>query len=108
MQTQQDQKSWDRHEILAEIKRRHGTLKALAAKSGVSVGSLSVVFTQPYTDGEQIIALAIEQPLHVLWPDRWDASGKRLATSAKATPQRAPLASQKTKHPRTNIGSGRT
>ena len=81
----QTQANWDRHRIVAEIKRRHGTLSALARKHGINRCSLSVVFSQPYKAGERIIAKAIKQDLHVLWPDRWDKNNNRLGVMPNAT-----------------------
>ena len=97
----QTQTNWDRHRIVAEIKRRHGTLSALARQHGINRRSLSVVFSQPYEAGERIIAKSIDQELHLLWPDRWDMNGNRLGVIANASAIKAPYASQKLSAPLT-------
>lgn len=98
----QTQAKWDRHRILAEVKRKHGTLTALCRQHNIAASNLSVAFSQPYEAGERIIAEAIHQPLHVLWPDRWDNNDNRLL--ANATPTTAPVASQKVPTPLTKPG----
>ena len=100
----QTQPNWDRHRILAEIKRIHGTLSALAELHGITAGNLSVAFNQPYEAGERIIAKAINQDLHVLWPDRWDLNDNRLGVLPNATAKKPPLANQKLAAPLTKSG----
>ncbi len=95
--------TWDRHRILAEIKRQHGTLSALASQHNITAGNLSVAFNQPYEAGERIIAKAIGEPLHVLWPDRWDNKDNRLAALANANPGNGSMASQKLSSQLTNV-----
>ena len=78
--------SWDRHSILAEIKRRFGSLQALADRAGIGAAHLSVALGAPYPKGERVIARALGVPVHLLWPDRYDAKGRRLP-SRPATPK---------------------
>lgn len=104
----QIQPDWDRHQILAEVKRHHGTLSALAKLHGITGSNLSVVFSQPYEAGERIIAKAIGMKLHVLWPDRWDQNDNRLGVMPNATAKKAPMASQKFSAPLTKSGEALT
>jgi Ner family transcriptional regulator len=83
---------WDRHSILAEIKRRFGSLNALAARAGIAPGHLSVALGEAYPKGERIISRALGIKPQLLWPDRYDAKGHRLRsrpTAAKASQESA-------------------
>lgn len=71
---------WDRHAILAEIKRRHGTLKAFAALTDVSAADISVALGSPYPKAERAIAERLAIPARLLWPDRYWPNGHRRAT----------------------------
>lgn len=82
---------WDRHSILAEIKRRFGSLDKFAATTTLGIGHFSVALDRPYPKAEKLISKALGVPLGQLWPDRYDAKGRRLsnrATAAKASPER--------------------
>ena len=83
---------WDRHSILAEIKRRFGSLNAFAATTKLDAAHFSVALGAPYPKAERIISRTLGVPRHQLWPDRYDAKGRRLpsrAKVAKASPERA-------------------
>lgn len=83
---------WDRHSTLAEIKRRFGSLNALAASAGIDPAHLSVALGGPYPKGERIISRALGIKPQQLWPDRYDAKGRRLRsrpTAAKASQESA-------------------
>jgi Ner family transcriptional regulator len=69
--------NWDRHAILAEIKRRHGTLKAFAALTTVSASEISAALGSPYPKAEAAIADALGVPVQRLWPDRYWPNGRR-------------------------------
>lgn len=82
---------WDRHSILAEIKRRFGSLNAFAATTSLDAAHFSVALGQPYPKAEKLISRALGVPLGQLWPERYDAKGRRLssrAVAAKASPER--------------------
>ena len=83
---------WNRHLILAEIKTRFGSLNAFAATTKLDAAHFSVALGQPYPKAEKLISRALGVPLSQLWPDRYDAKGRRLssrAAAAKASPERA-------------------
>ncbi|RJG46474.1 hypothetical protein D3Y55_20995 [Mesorhizobium sp. DCY119] len=89
---QQHTTIWDRHAILAEIKRRHGSLKKFAATTPVSASEISAALGSPYPKAEKAISLALGVSLPALWPDRYWPNGRR-----RTTPSRSPhiQASQK-------------
>jgi len=71
---------WDRHAIVAEIKRRGETLTNLATRSGLSPSSVRVTLNRKRAVVTADIAISkfIGVPLHQLWPERYDAKGNRL------------------------------
>jgi len=82
--------TWDRHSILAEIKRRYGSLNAFAATTKLDAAHFSVALGAPYPKAERIISRALGVPLNQLWPDRYDTAGRRLSSrrsAAKASPE---------------------
>lgn len=89
MVTTTTSKVWDRHAILAAIKRRYGTLTKLAELHRTDKRHLTVAMRRPYPKAEHIIAVALDVPVNELWPDRFDAAGhrtrrKKAAASAKS------------------------
>ena len=86
----------DRHGILAEIKRRYGTLKALAAEAGMQPRNLTVALARPFPKGEAVIARALDTEPQKLWPDRFDAAGQR-RRAEKATRGRKSQSANSTK-----------
>src|SRR5690606_33009930 len=80
---------WDRHAILAEIKRRDGTLAAFADRTPVSASEISAALGSPYPKAEKAIAVALGIPVQTLWPDRYWPNGRRRSTSSRMQTQRA-------------------
>jgi Ner family transcriptional regulator len=70
-------KKWNRHLILATIKDRFGSLTEFAATTPLSRGHFSVAARRPYPKAEAFISQALDVPLNQLWPDRYDATGRR-------------------------------
>lgn len=65
--------SWDRHAIIAEIRRRGTTIDALGAAHGYARGTLNNVFVQRWPRGQAIVAHFLERTRHELWPDLYAA-----------------------------------
>lgn len=86
---------WDRHAILAEIRRRYGSMTRLAEHCGVSVNDLSVALGSPFRRGEAVIAAAIDVPARELWRDRYMPDGRRRRFPSRLRPAEA---SQKQDH----------
>lgn len=72
------QEKWDRHSIKAEIERRGKTFTQLAKDYGVPDRTVRNALYSPSKKGEIVISNFLEKPLHILFPDRWTAEGKRL------------------------------
>lgn len=71
-------KGWDRHGILAAIKRRYGTLTRMAERFDADVRHVTVALRRPYPKAEKVISQALGVPAQELWPDRFDKAGRRL------------------------------
>lgn len=66
-------KQWDRHEIMAEVRRRGTTLKAVALNAGLAKDGCSVALIRPFPAAEAAIAEFLNVPAAELWPDRYPA-----------------------------------
>ncbi len=64
--------------IAAVRKSQFRFLPAIAERYGVSDVSLRAALRRPQLGAEKVISKALKIPLHILWPDRWSASGERL------------------------------
>lgn len=62
---------WHRADILAAVRKKHGSLAALSRAHGLSSGTLSNALIRPWLKGEQIIAEAIGVKAEVIWPSRY-------------------------------------
>lgn len=64
-------------EIRAEIAMRGMTLTRLATEAGLDESACRVALIRPLLSAEKAISRFLGVPLHQLWPDRWDAEGRR-------------------------------
>lgn len=85
----------DRHSILAEIKRRYGSLAALAEKVGIAGGHLTVALGRPYPKAEAAIASALDTTPQQLWPDRFFADGRRRRAEKATTTRKSQSANSR-------------
>lgn len=83
-------KTWDRHAILAAIKRRYGSMAALAERHGTDRRHLTVALGRPYLKAEAIIAKALGVSASELWPDRYGATASARRKKATAAPSSQP------------------
>lgn len=75
---------WDRHAILAEIKRRHGSLNKFAALTPLSPSEISAALGSSYPKAERAIASALNISIQALWPDRYLPNGRRRTNPNRA------------------------
>ncbi len=71
-------KGWHWADVLAALKKRGWSLRQIAQVEGYAHGNvLGEASRRPYPRAEAIIAAyaGVEHPM-VIWPDRYDASGK--------------------------------
>jgi Ner family transcriptional regulator len=73
------QKPWTRAKIRYELdKRGWSNLREVDVAHDLPIGTTATVLTQPHARGEQVVAEILGVPPQTVWPDRYDASGKRL------------------------------
>ena len=73
---------WDRHAILAEVRRRGSTLAELSRAAGEPRDTASVALRQGYPKGEKIIADFLGVPVEELWPERYPNHSQTVKTNA--------------------------
>lgn len=66
-------------DILAAVRKSEFRfLPAIADRYGVTDTALRASLRRPQLAAEKAISKALRIPLHILWPERWSASGQRL------------------------------
>lgn len=68
---------WHPELIKAQVRMRGMTLTRLATRNGLDASACRVALLRPLPKAEQAISAYLGVPLHVLWPDRYDAEGRR-------------------------------
>lgn len=71
---------WHPEDIKASIRKRGTTVTKLALDHGLSGSACRLALMRPSPAGEKVISSFLGIPLQVLWPDRYDPYGRRLAT----------------------------
>ena len=77
-------------DIKAALRRRHGTLRALAKAWGKHPATISRVLKEPRYSipTERLIAEALDKHPFEIWPDRWTEAGDRVASVSEANGNR--------------------
>jgi Ner family transcriptional regulator len=70
---------WDRHEILAQVRRRGLTLSKLSRRAGWQPNTLNAALERPWPKGEKIIADALGLTVEDIWPSRVERRRQRAA-----------------------------
>lgn len=73
---------WHRADIVAALKKRGWSVRALSVASGLSPNTLKGALQFPYLKGEKIIANAIGVPPEVIWPTRYEERNFKPVLSA--------------------------
>jgi lambda repressor-like predicted transcriptional regulator len=77
-------------DILAAVRKsKFRFLPAIGERYGVSDVALRAALHRPQRAAEKAISEALRIPLHVLWPDRWDATGQRLVRRGRTATRAA-------------------
>jgi Ner family transcriptional regulator len=68
---------WHPERIKAELRARFGHITALSERWGYHRAAISRTLTvRGYSPNiERLIAEALGEPLHIVWPDRWNPEG---------------------------------
>lgn len=80
---------WDRHSILAELRRRGMTMRKLAEYRGISASGFGQVWTRPNEKNERAIADFLEVPVEELFPDRYPKTHARILAREYQQPNAA-------------------
>lgn len=79
-------RDWDRHAIMAEVRRRGSNLRKLALEAGLSESACRKALAVPLPAGEAVIAGFLGVSVHELWPDRYPTlSASGLDNTANGT-----------------------
>lgn len=70
-------KGWHPADIRAEVTKRGKTLTGLALENGLHSSACRAALIRSLPNAELAISRLLDVPLHELWPDRWDAEGRR-------------------------------
>lgn len=68
-----------RADIVAAIKKRGTNLRKLALSHGFGASTLRAALYKPHPRAQRLIAETIGAPLHEIWPDWFDADGRRIS-----------------------------
>jgi Ner family transcriptional regulator len=72
---------WHPQDILAEVRKRGTTLKALERDHGFGENTLYKALTRRFPNAHSVIAQASGQSRHTLWPHWYDAADRPLLPS---------------------------
>ncbi|WP_254474504.1 helix-turn-helix transcriptional regulator [Bartonella sp. B1098] len=75
--------TWDRHSILAELRRRNMTLAELAKAYQIPSSSVKNIWTRSNEKAERAIADFIGLPVEQVFADRYPKSRSRIFKAAK-------------------------
>ncbi|MBY6242802.1 helix-turn-helix domain-containing protein [Methylosinus sp. Sm6] len=92
---------WDRHAIVAELRRHRSSLAAVGRTVGLSRQSMYWALFKPHRRANMAIAAALGVRVCELWPEWFDADGKliscapRLRRSSKPIPRSVRASSER-------------
>lgn len=69
---------WHPEDIAAAIRKRGVTLTGLALRYGLNSAAVRHCLGKPHGQAEAVVARFLDVPAAELWPDRYDAKGRRL------------------------------
>ena len=73
-------------DITAAVHKKGLTLVKISRDAGLSTSACGHAIKHPSRRAEEVIAKAIGKPLQAIWPDRYDATGRRrIRTRARRT-----------------------
>lgn len=68
-------KGWHKQDIIAAVRKRGMSLRALSLKSGFAQDTLNKALTQRFPNAHQVIAEFVGVERQVLWPQWYQTSG---------------------------------
>ncbi len=76
---------WHPEDIKAQLRKRFGPITSLSLEWGYARNAITNTLGRPdYSQRiEGLIAAALQTPLHVLWPRRWQPNGSPLPRTSE-------------------------
>ena len=68
---------WHPEDIKAQVRKRCGSLAAVARRAGMADAALRVALVLPRAEAERAIATALDVHPMVIWPSRYLPNGER-------------------------------
>lgn len=100
-----NQEDWHPADIIAALRKKNWTLKALALHHGLKdSSSMSAALVRSLPANEQRIANAIGVHPKVIWPSRYHADGTRRLQGFRALQSNAPIVSRRGVTGNGNVG----
>lgn len=65
-------------DVKAEVRKRAGSLAALAREYNVSDSVVRAALIRPQPSGNRVIAQCLELPMHNIWPEWYDKNERRI------------------------------
>lgn len=75
-------KDWHPEDIKAAVRKKRWTLKALALANGLAEATCRGCFLRPIPAANRAVAKVVGEPLHILWPQWFDADGNRIPSNS--------------------------
>ncbi len=77
---------WHPADIVAGVRKKGSSLVAISKSLGLTSSAASRALLLPHTRVNAAIAAIIGAPLHEIWPQWFDADGRRIARSPRSSP----------------------
>ena len=84
-----------RADIRAALQKKGLTLRQVSSEAGLSTSACGFALLYPSRKAEEAIAGALGKTPHELWPDRWDASGRRRVRNARTGTANADISARR-------------
>ncbi|MBG0809892.1 helix-turn-helix domain-containing protein [Methylosinus sp. H3A] len=82
-----DHRVWDRHAIMAELRRHRSSLAAVGRGVGLKRQTMYWALISPHLKANAAIADALGRQLCELWPDWFDEDGKLISKTPLPRPR---------------------
>ncbi len=71
-------------DIVAAVKKKGTNLSRLALANGFGESTLRAALKKPHVRAQRVIAATIGRPVHEIWPQWFDAQGRRIAAGSRS------------------------
>ncbi len=78
-------KGFHREDIKAMVRKRGSTLRRISLEAGLYKEAASFCLVNPLIRANRAVSEFLQIPLHVLWPEWFDAQGRRIRRSRRSS-----------------------